>query len=481
MPVNSKPIEPMVAPDSGVTVRMYKTGFGDCFLLAFRGEGGKPVHMLIDCGVHGQWSGGGKRIVQIAEHIRASTNGRLAVVAITHEHADHISGFGAARTVFEAMDDVAESWFGWTEKPGDPDVAALKTQRTRILAGLRAAQQSFAATDAATAENLGGILGFFEVAGPDGTVLPMTGAQAMDVVRKIARKQQYLKPKCPPLTVPGVEGVRVFVLGPPVDRKYLLAAGPSGASGEVYTEMALAAAMGVAGDQSAGGEEFQPFAGNFRILTEIAREHKDGFEFFHKHYGFDDKDPEAWRRIDLDWQYAAESLALKLDSATNNTSLVLAIELMNSGRVLLFPGDAQVGNWESWHEGDWTEENGLAKGEKITAKDLLGRTVLYKVGHHGSHNATLREKGLEMMTSPELVAMIPVDEEWALRRKPRPWKMPFNPLYSDLKVRTKGRILRIDKGVVDPPESGAWGSLQPRNEELYLELTIEDPETVGQR
>jgi len=292
----------------------------------------------------------------------------------------------------------------------------------------------------------------------------------------MARKQQYLKPKCPPLTIPGVEGVRVFVLGPPVDRKYLLAAGPSGTPGEVYTEMALAAAMGAAGDQSAGGEEFQPFAGNFRILTDVACEHKDDFKFFHEHYGFEKDDQEAWRRIDLDWQYAAESLALKLDSATNNTSLVLAIELMNSGRVLLFPGDAQVGNWESWHEGDWSEENGLAKGEKITAKDLLGRTVLYKVGHHGSHNATLREQGLEMMTSPELVAMIPVDEEWALRRKPRPWKMPFNPLYSDLKVRTKGRILRIDSGIAEPTEPGAWGTLKPLDKDLYLELTIEDSE-----
>jgi hypothetical protein len=165
-----------------------------------------------------------------------------------------------------------------------------------------------------------------------------------------------------------VEGVRFFVLGPPVDRKYLMSAGPSGAPGEVYTEMALATAMmAAAGDQAAARvEEFQPFAGNFRVLSEVAREHKDHFKFFHDHYGFGEGDTEAWRRVDVDWQYAAESLALKLDAATNNTSLVLAIELMRSGRVLLFPGDAQVGNWESWHDGDWTEENGLAKGERIT-------------------------------------------------------------------------------------------------------------------
>jgi hypothetical protein len=46
----------------------------------------------------------------------------------------------------------------------------------------------------------------------------------------------------------------------------------------------------------------------------------------------------------------AGRLALQLDSDTNNTSLVLAFELGKSGRVLLFPGDAQVGNWLSWHK-----------------------------------------------------------------------------------------------------------------------------------
>ena len=87
----------------------------------------------------------------------------------------------------------------------------------------------------------------------------------------------------------------------------------------------------------------------------------------------------------------------------------------------------------------------------------MARTVLYKVGHHGSHNATLREKGLEMMANPELVDVNPVDEKWGvLARKPKPWKMPFKPLYSDLRVRTRGRIPGIDSGLVDPPLSSEW-------------------------
>jgi len=249
----------------------------------------------------------------------------------------------------------------------------------------------------------------------------------------------------------------------------------------------MVAMLGASGDTSAlldqdlSDEDFQPFAGNYRILMEMAREQPDAFKFFHLNYGFKDDDSEAWRRIDADWQYAGESLALKLDAATNNTSLVLAFELQNTKRVLLFPGDAQVGNWESWHDCGWSEENGLKKGETVTAKDLLARTVLYKVGHHGSHNATLREKGLELMVSDELIAMITVDEAWAYDRKPNAWKMPFEALYEDLKRRTKGRIARIDKGCCEAAETDpVWGEFQPRVERLYVELTISDVRTGGE-
>jgi hypothetical protein len=47
----------------------------------------------------------------------------------------------------------------------------------------------------------------------------------------------------------------------------------------------------------------------------------------------------------------------------------------------------------------------------VNAEELLNRTVLYKVSHHGSHNATLKDQGLEMMTHPDLVAMIPEQEK----------------------------------------------------------------------
>jgi hypothetical protein len=123
----------------------------------------------------------------------------------------------------------------------------------------------------------------------------------------------------------------------------------------------------------------------------------------------------------------------------------LAFELCESGRVLLFPGDAQVGNWLSWEGREWTFKEGRAT-KTVSTQDLLARTVLYKVGHHGSHNATLREKGLEMMSSRELAAMIPVSREMASKMD---WKMPFPSLFRRLQEKTGGRILDLDEGVKD--------------------------------
>ncbi len=109
--------------------------------------------------------------------------------------------------------------------------------------------------------------------------------------------------------------------------------------------------------------------------------------------------PEAWRNIDTAWLGAAGSLALKLDNDTNNTSLVLAFETELGGDVLLFAADAQVGNWMSCASAGLS---GRGEGE-IDGERPLERTVLYKVGHHASHNATLDKLGLAPDAHPGLV------------------------------------------------------------------------------
>jgi hypothetical protein len=65
-----------------------------------------------------------------------------------------------------------------------------------------------------------------------------------------------------------------------------------------------------------------------------------------------------------------------LDNAMNNTSLILLFEV--NGKKLLFPGDAQIENWEY----------ALSKADVV---EKLADVDLYKVGHHGSRNATPRD------------------------------------------------------------------------------------------
>jgi hypothetical protein len=181
---------------------------------------------------------------------------------------------------------------------------------------------------------------------------------------------------------------------------------------------------------------------------------------------------EDWRRIDHDWLAIGADLAMQLDDRTNNTSLVLAFEFIDSGRVLLFAADAQVGNWVSWQSVQWQVGD-----KKVTAADLLARTVFYKVGHHGSQNATLKAKGLELMTSKDLSSFIPTNKEDAMCVK---WgAMPFEKLLEDLERRSSKRVIRADDSWVKDstqglPFSTPSGSIRSvrRKDSLWVELDI---------
>jgi hypothetical protein len=181
-------------------------------------------------------------------------------------------------------------------------------------------------------------------------------------------------------------------------------------------------------------------------------------EFFRQQY-WTPNSLDDWRLIDTDWLGGSSELALRLDSLTNNTSLVLAIEL-SDGDVLLFAADAQIGSWLSWQDLTWTID-----AKTVTGPDLLKRSIFYKVGHHGSHNATLREKGLEQMERLR-VAMIPVDQEIANKKR---WgRMPLDEIVAALDERTKpgkGAVLRVDRPLPETQERVV-------ETELYFEVTF---------
>jgi hypothetical protein len=420
---------------------MYRQGLGDCFLLTFR-TGEKPAHVLIDCGVLKGTADAETRMRNVAQSVHETTGGHVDVLVATHEHWDHLSGFLQAEDVFDTLT-VGEVWLAWTEDPADELAQELGKRRARAIRAVAAAARRLNGADEEGAQRLAGrldgLLDFQGGIGVDGR--PTTG-KALDWVKsRHVDRVRYLRPGEELSAVAALGGIRVYVLGPPHDRRLIKRSDPSSQHPEVYE---------LAGDASAdlgffaatdtldgpGQSAEQPFDEWFRISEAEARE---GDFFAERYYDHGD----SWRQIEHDWLGVAGRLALQLDSDTNNTSLVLAFELSGEGRVLLFPGDAQVGNWLSWEALEWTITD-EAEPRTVRAHDLLARTVLYKVGHHGSHNATLREKGLELMASGELAAMIPVNRETARKME---WNMPFPPLRRRLEEKTSGRVLDAELGV----------------------------------
>jgi hypothetical protein len=448
---------------------MYRTGLGDCFLLSFAGGPRGVFHMLVDCGVFYQTPNEKQILRNAAADIAAVTEGTIDVVVGTHEHYDHFIGFKHARDIFENLT-IGEVWLAWSDKPGDQRAAWLRAIERKLKLGLQVALKQAMASPAlkAQATGLRNLLEF------EGNPLAADYSEQLGEVKRWLRDSaspsvRYLEPHGAAIEV--VPGVRVYPLGPPLKEKFFRKMNDSKADPETYdTDFAFSGvpaflSVGEAPDGGPGNIDRIPLALPFDRRWQIperaaadwrrpvrpderALGRARGEEFFSRRYGFGKRARDAWRRIDHDWLSEAESLALQLDSLTNNSSLALAIEIGPARRVILMAADAQVGNWLSWHEGTWRAAGSGGVQETVTAADLLGRTVLYKVGHHGSHNATLKRKGLEMMTADELVAMIPVNHDFAKNTKG--WDMPFPGLLTELTRRTKGRVIRADTGLPAP-------------------------------
>ncbi len=426
-----------------VNIRMYKVGeLGDCFLLNFK-NGDENSTVLIDCGSFRNSNRSIDRLKSIALDIKSiqTTDNKTKAIDLvvgTHQHNDHLSGFVHAKDTFESIG-MQNVWLSWLDNPTNEQAILIANGQRKLSNQLQAINTQLSNIKGLNCdeaiEHINDVLGFYSLDKENPFGSPMVPQEGINVLKRLGKNVSYLNPG-QILDLPGLSpgAVKVYVLGPPQDNNLLFDINPK--KGESYDHQLTAALNTAEGFLSALtnfsdsdkliDEPFFPFDQKYEKNIE-------GSDYLKQSYL---QDNESWRKIDTDWLDQAERLALYLDSYTNNSSLVLAFELVESQKVLLFVGDAQTGNWLSWKTINWENKN-------ISLEYLLNKTVLYKVGHHGSHNATLPEC-LEKMTHPELVCMVPVDASDPNITKIKGWKMPAFNLYKKLKDQCNYRILRMD-------------------------------------
>ena len=390
---------PAAKAGAAIRVRMYRVGFGDCFLLTLPAASG-PEHVLIDCGVHPK--GDAKTIRRAVENVAQVTGKRLAVVIATHAHADHISGFHACKELFRSFD-VGEVWLPWTENPDDKQAQRYKTKQLALTNRLAMHLAALRVGDASGTEKQQAALY---------AVQNLTGnADALQLLNSKINggKPRYLEAGEKITDPAGIKGLAVKVLGPPRDEKFL-------------------------------GQMDPPKGDRFLRLDGKATTEVDGVKPFARRWDCETDELDDELRLDRrDVQTLVElssdpvGLAFALDHAVNNSSVVTLFSF--AGRNLLFPGDAQYGNWAAWI-------NDPAGAE------ILRNVNFLKVAHHGSHNATPKS-ALAKMEAGHFSAMVATQN--------RPWpSIPLKPLMAELNAKTQGAIVRSDQlhlaGMPDGPK-----------------------------
>lgn len=437
---------------SKIIVRMYRAGTGDFFVLQFKKGNTQSCTMMIDCGCINGSKEGFKPLV---EDLLAYTRGVVDLLVVTHEHADHINGFQKSADIFNQIN-FKKVWFAWTEDDQDPIANDYRANHSEMALALNAAvaklnglldthyYETLFAAEAVGNAMLAGRKHFINsltalnglnanTATTPGTPKPTMVQLLRDYkVIKPTTIIEFLAPGEVKANLPGAKGISFFVLGPPRSQVYLNRTEKDGESFEKREEKSVldrALIEALNKSETIGGNMHLPFDATFEADAEA--------------YGVGDRYEQGgdWRKIDYDWLYNAGSLALRYERSINNTSVALAIRFDASEKVLLFPGDAEFGNWESWHDAlEWPVN---IAGEIVTKKAeyFLSKTVFYKVGHHLSQNGTAKRMGVEMMTSDTLAAMATLD----FKKIQTGWlnTMPNDLLGAELIRKTRGKLFFV--------------------------------------
>jgi len=352
-----------------ISVRMYNVGFGDAFLVTVPAAG-RVCRVLFDCGSIA--AAPGRAMSDVVPRIIADATDpdgvpRIDVVVATHRHRDHVSGFDLAAW---AKVEVREVWMPWTEDPTDPAAREIREIQSKLALALQAR--------------------LAESADPDFRLLvenALTNEKAMKTLHSgfaVDPKRRFLPAADArewTFTTDALPGVTVHVLGPSRDKEVIRDMTPPKA--ESYLRL-RAAPIDVA-----TGKARAPFPSHFETASPPR-----GVEF---------GDAERAKLRDAA-AFADLDAAVALDQAVNGTSLMLVLAV--AGTHLLFPGDAQWGTW-------------AAAMKNPAWADLLRSVRFYKVGHHGSENATPRQF-VEKLLPDAPWAMVSTIERPQWKNLPKP-------------------------------------------------------------
>lgn len=382
---------------------MYRVGFGDFFLVTVPTSKGDQ-YILIDCGVFKGKSGTGDigSIVDAVEDMYKTTKGHLALVIMTHRHADHIAGFAKAKRFADFTASMV--WMPYWEKFNDKAKAKAKEKNLsldsseeeedeneayNLLSNIdelasNLALQFRGRPDAAAQEalaqlgNATGIEDFNAVAAGGKKVGGGSNAVALDVLKnqlgEKGKRVRYYAADDEPELPDELKGLKATILGPPPRKAkaFLALMDLKKGVGQYLDSMT---------DGTDGPKAIRPFAEVWNAEIDKDYPKKDG-----KNYDIDYK--QFALNVDSSQPDMLIAAAEKIENFLNNQSLVVLFEF--DGKKLLFAGDAQGGNWEYWlFKTNEPVKDPTKAGDLVEAsKELLQTIDFYKVGHHGSTNAT---------------------------------------------------------------------------------------------
>jgi len=368
-----------------VELRSYQVGFGDCFLLTFVYSETDRRHVLIDFGTTELPARGRPpKQAKAAEHMKAiaelireecgGEKGRLTAVVATHRHADHISGFGTEAKTGQSGKIISALRpklviQPWTEDPkarADATRATADSLRSRksFVAGLSAmnavAQSVVDMTERRPAWMSTVLTKELRFLGLDNIKNQSAVRNLIEMGRARDSKAIFARHGTRIALGSLLPGVKVQVLGPPDLQQSEKIRKQRSVDPDQFWHLLAGPAARTNGSPLAAGLP----------APDAPRQHAQ-------------IPPEArWFRDRLQKMRGQQLLEIvrSLDDQMNNTSLILLFEV--GGKKLLFPGDAQIENWSYALED---------APNSATTREQLKDVDLYKVGHHGSLNATPKQ------------------------------------------------------------------------------------------